>query len=57
MSEGIRQKLEGARIYVLVGVVCLASFCLLFLRDWDVPPVSFQVLERACSFCDSGDRE
>ena len=38
MSEGIRQKLEGARIYVLVGVVCLASFCLLFLRDWDVPP-------------------
>src|SRR3989442_2913576 len=38
MSDGIRQKLEGARIYVLVGVVCLASFCLLFLRDWDVPP-------------------
>lgn len=37
MSEGIRQRLENARIYVLVGTVSLASIALLFLRDWYIP--------------------
>jgi putative nucleotidyltransferase with HDIG domain len=37
MSEGIRQRLESARIYVLVGAVSLASLALLLLRDWYIP--------------------
>jgi len=37
MGQESRRRLESARIYVLVAAVSLASCCLLFLPDWDVP--------------------
>ncbi len=36
MSDGTRLRLRQARIYVLLGVVCLATLSLLYFREWYV---------------------
>src|SRR5881396_1371481 len=40
MSDALRERLLGLRIYLLVGAVTLASACLLVLPNWQ-PPAPF----------------
>jgi len=37
MAEAFKSKLQRARIYGFIGAVSLAAFCLLALREWDIP--------------------
>jgi len=37
MTEARRRRFQQARIYALIGAVSVATLCLLYLREWEIP--------------------